>query len=69
MAQAPVFDGSWDTRTSIDPNMTICIVCEGPFMPKVYGRVICSNACGAVLDKQKIEKLLKSRPEGNPQVE
>lgn len=62
MAQAPVFDSTWDTRTSIDPNLTVCIVCQRPFMPKVYSQVICSNVCGAVLDKQKIaERIAKQQ--------
>src|SRR3990167_8237940 len=70
MAQAPVFDGSWDTRTSIDPNMTICILdeCRKPFPPKVYGQKYCCKEHGAIADKRQIDKLLKNRPEGNPQI-
>lgn len=66
MANAPVFDGSWDTQTAIDPNMSVCIVCSTPFPPKVYGQKVCTNKCGAVLDKRQIEeRLAKQQP---PQV-
>lgn len=65
MANAPVFDSSWDTQTVIDANMVNCIVCKKPFIPPIYGCVICSNTCGAVLDKKKIEErvAMQRKPE------
>ena len=58
MANAPVFDSSWDTKTSVDPNMSTCIVCGTFFPPKVYGQIVCTGRCGAVLDQQKIRERL-----------
>ena len=66
MANAPVFDSRWDTQSSDQAGAMNCIVCKNPFQPKIYGQAICSNRCGAELDKQKISERIAKQEK--PQV-